>query len=181
MINLNTSLLDVRGVGPKTGEALAAAGLRTVRDMIEFLPRTYEDYEGVEAIANIKPGKVTIRARAENVSNRYTRRNLVITTATLVDNNDDKVQATWFNQPYRKQQDRARDGTLPPRHAEAREAFLREVDSLNVRNCDDPEENPRQQRSGESPRPELRHGDGYVDAVARAHSRGGEIADYAAD
>lgn len=104
MINLNTSLLDVRGVGPKTGEALAAAGLRTVRDMVEFLPRTYEDYEGVEAIANIKPGKVTIRARAENVSNRYARRNLVITTATLVDNNDDKVQATWFNQPYRKQQ-----------------------------------------------------------------------------
>lgn len=104
MINLDTSLLDVRGVGPKTGEALAAAGLRTVRDMIEFLPRTYEDYEGVEAIANIKPGKVTIRARAENVSNRYARRNLVITTATLVDNNDDKVQATWFNQPYRKQQ-----------------------------------------------------------------------------
>ena len=104
MINLNTSLLDVRGVGPKTGEALAAAGLRTVRDMIEFLPRTYEDYEGVEAIANIKPGKVTIRARVENVSNRYARRNLVITTATLVDNNDDKVQATWFNQPYRKQQ-----------------------------------------------------------------------------
>lgn len=104
MINLNTSLLDVRGVGPKTGEALAAAGLRTVRDMIEFLPRTYEDYEGVEAIANIKPGKVTIRARAENVSNRYARRNLVITTATLVNNNDDKVQATWFNQPYRKQQ-----------------------------------------------------------------------------
>ena len=104
MINLNTSLLDVRGVGPKTGEALAAAGLRTVRDMIEFLPRTYEDYEGAEEIANIKPGKVTIRARAENVSNRYARRNLVITTATLVDNNDDKVQATWFNQPYRKQQ-----------------------------------------------------------------------------
>lgn len=104
MINLNTSLLDVRGVGPKTGAALAAAGLRTVRDMIEFLPRTYEDYEGVEAIANIKPGKVTIRVRAENVSNRYARRNLVITTATLVDNNDDKVQATWFNQPYRKQQ-----------------------------------------------------------------------------
>lgn len=104
MINLNTSLLDVRGVGPKSGEALAAAGLRTVRDMVEFLPRTYEDYEGVEAIANIKPGKVTIRARAENVSNRYARRNLVITTATLVDNNDDKVQATWFNQPYRKQQ-----------------------------------------------------------------------------
>ncbi len=103
-MNLNTSLLDVKGVGPRTGQTLAAAGLRTVGDMIDFLPRTYEDYENAESIADIKPGKVVIRARAEKISNRYARRNMVITTATLVDNHDDKVQATWFNQPYRKTQ-----------------------------------------------------------------------------
>lgn len=103
-MNLNTSLLDVKGVGPRTGQTLAAAGLRTVGDMIDFLPRTYEDYENAESIADIKPGKVVIRARAEKISNRYARRNMVITTATLVDNHGDKVQATWFNQPYRKTQ-----------------------------------------------------------------------------
>lgn len=103
-MNLNTSLLDVKGVGLRTGQTLAAAGLRTVGDMIDFLPRTYEDYENAESIADIKPGKVVIRARAEKISNRYARRNMVITTATLVDNHGDKVQATWFNQPYRKTQ-----------------------------------------------------------------------------
>ena len=103
-MNLNTSLLDVKGVGPRTGQLLAVAGLRTVGDMIDFLPRTYEDYENAESIADIKPGKVVIRARAEKISNRYARRNMVITTATLVDNHGDKVQATWFNQPYRKTQ-----------------------------------------------------------------------------
>lgn len=103
-MNLNTSLLDVKGVGPRTGQILAAAGLRTVADMINFLPRTYEDYENAESIADIRPGKVVIRARAEKISNRYARRNMVITTATLVDNYGDKVQATWFNQPYRKTQ-----------------------------------------------------------------------------
>ena len=103
-MNLNTSLLDVKGVGPRTGQMLAAAGLRTVADMINFLPRTYEDYENAESIADIRPGKVVIRARAEKISNRYARRNMVITTATLVDNHGDKVQATWFNQPYRKTQ-----------------------------------------------------------------------------
>lgn len=103
-MNLNTSLLDVKGVGPRTGQTLAVAGLRTVGDMIDFLPRTYEDYENAESIADIKPGKVVIRARAEKISNRYARRNMVITTATLVDNHGDKVQATWFNQPYRKTQ-----------------------------------------------------------------------------
>ena len=103
-MNLHTSLLDVKGVGPKTGEALAAAGLRTVSDMVNFLPRAYADYTGAENIADLKPGKVTIRARAESVQTRFARRNLRITTAVLVDNNGDKITATWFNQPYRERQ-----------------------------------------------------------------------------
>lgn len=103
-VNLRTSLLEVKGVGPRTGQALATAGLHTVGDMINFLPRTYEDYENAENIADIKPGKVTIRARAESVNTRYARRNMRITTAVLVDNHGDKIQATWFNQPYRQQQ-----------------------------------------------------------------------------
>lgn len=103
-MNLKTSLLEVRGVGPKTGETLAAAGLRTVEDMINFLPRTYEDYTNAECIADIKPGKVTVRARAENVTTRFARRNMRITTATLVDNHGDKLSAVWFNQPYRQRQ-----------------------------------------------------------------------------
>ena len=103
-MNLHTSLQNVKGVGPKTAEALAAAGLKTIGDMIEFIPRTYEDYENAENIADIRPGKVVIRARAENINTRYARRNMRITTATLVDNNGDKLQAVWFNQPYRKTQ-----------------------------------------------------------------------------
>lgn len=103
-MNLSTSLLAVRGVGPKTGEALAAAGLRTTADMINFLPRTYEDYTGAENIANLRPGRVIIRARAEQVTTRHARRNLIITTAVLVDNNGDKIKAVWFNQPYRERQ-----------------------------------------------------------------------------
>lgn len=103
-MNLSTSLLQVRGVGPRTGELLASAGLKTVEDMINFLPRTYEDYSGAESVADIKPGKVTIRARMETISTRYVRGNLRITTATLVDNHGDKIQAVWFNQPYRERQ-----------------------------------------------------------------------------
>ena len=81
-MNLHASLQNVKGVGPKTAEALAAAGLKTVGDMIEFIPRTYEDYENAENIADIRPGKVVIRARAENINTRYARRNMRITTAS---------------------------------------------------------------------------------------------------
>jgi len=103
-MNLNTSLLEVQGVGPRTGEILAKAGFRTTGDLIDFLPRTYDDYTGAESIAEIRPGKVTIRARAESVETRFARRNMKITTAVLVDDNGDKIQAVWFNQPYRASQ-----------------------------------------------------------------------------
>lgn len=54
-------------------------------------------------IADIHPGKMTIKARCEKVSTRPVRRGLKVTTATLVDGTG-KLQAVWFNQPYRTTQ-----------------------------------------------------------------------------
>jgi len=102
-MNLVTSLEKVKGVGVKTAEQLAAAGLYTVGDLITFLPRTYEDYSQVTSIAAISPGKVTVRARCEKVETRPVRRGMKVTTATLADETG-KIQAVWFNQPYRAAQ-----------------------------------------------------------------------------
>lgn len=93
----------VKGVGLKTAEQFAAAGLRTVGDLIDFLPRKHEDFSEVVAIADIKPGKLTIKARCEKIETRPVRRGLRITTATLADETG-KLQAVWFNQPYRATQ-----------------------------------------------------------------------------
>lgn len=102
-MNLATSLEKIKGVGPKTAEQFAAAGLHTVRDLITFLPRAYEDYSHVTSIADISPGKVTVRAKCEKVETRPVRRGMKVTTATLSDESG-KIQAVWFNQPYRAAQ-----------------------------------------------------------------------------
>lgn len=102
-MNLETSLQQVKGVGEKTAEQFDAAGLRTVNDLITFLPRAYEDFSHVTKISEVQPGKLTIKARCEKIATRPVRRGMRITTATLADDTG-KLQAVWFNQPYRETQ-----------------------------------------------------------------------------
>lgn len=102
-MNLSSPLARIKGVGEKIGAQFNLAGLNTVGDLIDFLPRTYEDFSQVTSIVNIHPGKMTIRARCEKISTRPVRRGLRITTATLFDDSG-KLQAVWFNQPYRETQ-----------------------------------------------------------------------------
>lgn len=102
-MNLATNLEQIKGVGPKTAGQLHAAGLETVGDLLEFLPRKHEDFTQVTTIADIAPGKATIKAKAESVSTKMVRRGLRLTKAVLADESG-KLNAVWFNQPYREKQ-----------------------------------------------------------------------------
>lgn len=102
-MNLSTPLENIKGVGKKTAELFQAANLLTVEDLIYFLPRKYEDYSEITAIKDIKPGKITIKAKLENVRTRRVRRSLHITEAVAADETG-KVAVVWFNQPYRAKQ-----------------------------------------------------------------------------
>ena len=102
-MNLVSPLENVKGVGAKTAEQFSLSGIETVDDLINFLPRAYEDYSHVSKILGVKPGKITIKAKCEKISTRPVRRGLRITTATLADDTG-KLQAVWFNQPYRATQ-----------------------------------------------------------------------------
>jgi len=84
-MNLLSSLEKIKGVGPKVAEQFADAGLLTVGDLINFLPRAHEDYSAITRIIDIAPGKRTIKAKCEKIATRPVRRGLRITTATLAD------------------------------------------------------------------------------------------------
>jgi len=93
-------LTDLYGVGDALAAKLQALGLRTVDDVIQNIPRRYEDYSHVTAIGKLKPGTVTIQAEIKQAKGRYARRGLHITEAVASDSTG-SVRLVWFNQPYR--------------------------------------------------------------------------------
>lgn len=96
-MRLTTSIALVRGVGPKTAEQFHLSGIETVGQLINFLPRKYEDFSEVTSIAELEPGKRTIKARVESTEVKRVRRGMTVVTAVLNDGTD-KVKAVWFNQ-----------------------------------------------------------------------------------
>lgn len=91
---------DVRGVGDEVAKKLAILGVKTVRQLIEYYPRRYDDYSQVQAINQIRPGVVTIKASIKQAGGRYVRRGMHITEAAASDDTG-SVRLVWFNQPYR--------------------------------------------------------------------------------
>lgn len=102
-MNPGASIDHIKGIGEVTAEHFRRGGINTIYDLILTLPRDYEDFSTVMSIADIAPGNVTIRARCESVTTRAVRRGMRVTTATLYDATG-KMQAVWFNQPYREKQ-----------------------------------------------------------------------------
>ena len=98
-MNLNHSVEALDGVGPKLAGLLKRLKIKTIRDLIDYYPRTYNDYSVVTPISELDPGEVSIRGVVEAVKSRYVRRGLHITEAIIADNTG-KIKAVWFNQPY---------------------------------------------------------------------------------
>lgn len=102
-MDLAAPIQEVKGIGPKTAEVLHKAGIFTLRDLVYHLPRDYENFQQAQNIAELKPGKVTVKAKVEETTVRRMRRNLTIVEATLRDKTG-AIKAVWFNQPYRAKQ-----------------------------------------------------------------------------
>jgi ATP-dependent DNA helicase RecG len=102
-MELGSPVTDIKGVGEKTAELLRKAGLLTVRDLMYYFPRSYDDFTETRYIEDIKPGKVILRAKVEKATLSRKRRGLTLVEATLTDKTG-SIKAVWFNQPYRAKQ-----------------------------------------------------------------------------
>lgn len=103
-MDLTAEVTNVPGVGEKTAAQLEKAGIFTVRDLLYFLPRDYENFQAAQNIADLHPGKVILRGKIKNLETQYTRRRGLTITTGQIEDDTGAVRVVWFNQPYRKKQ-----------------------------------------------------------------------------
>ncbi|MBA2279341.1 ATP-dependent DNA helicase RecG [Candidatus Saccharibacteria bacterium] len=94
------SIQYFKGVGPAIAKQLSTIGIKTITDLLDYLPRTHNDYSQITPISHISPGVVTLKAQFKQVKGRYVRRGMHITEAVASDATG-SVRIIWFNQPYR--------------------------------------------------------------------------------
>lgn len=108
-INLDTSVQYLKGVGPKMFELLNKLGIYTVKDLIEYYPRTYEDRTKVVKIDEFEKDKNVLffGTVVKPVSVVYARKKKIISTV-VTDDTGSLAFLTWYNQIYIK--DRLKEG-----------------------------------------------------------------------
>ena len=100
-LNMFSPVEDIKGVGPKTREIMEKSGITTVRDLLYYLPRTYENFQNTTKLSEIRPGKVVVKGKISELRViRTNRRNFTVTEGVIHDDTD-AIRVVWFNQPYR--------------------------------------------------------------------------------
>jgi ATP-dependent DNA helicase RecG len=80
---------------------LEKLGVRTVRDLLLYLPVGWDSFGGTIPIADLREGApATVAGRIRSIQAKRTpRRNMALTEATLIDGSG-WLKVVWFNQPY---------------------------------------------------------------------------------
>jgi len=72
----------------------------TPEDLVNNIPRRYDDYSNVISVRGIKPGFVTLKVTFSSINKRYSKKGFHITEA-LASDSTGSIRVMWFNQPYR--------------------------------------------------------------------------------
>ena len=97
----------MKGVGPSTLRKLQSIDVSTVEDLINFLPKTYIDFNSPVSLNDLCDGQFSlIRVRIVKVTRPVkTKNGLSFFTADAVDfdapeTDKNRLKIVWYNQPY---------------------------------------------------------------------------------
>lgn len=98
--NFNTSVQYLKGVGPQLGLKLAQWHINTLEDLIQFLPRSYQNWKKVSVLSQCKAGDYVLLPATLYNKRNYRRGPQRIFELLLEDSQKQKFIARFFRQPY---------------------------------------------------------------------------------
>lgn len=101
MMDLSTNIRFLKGVGPKKAELLNKMGINSIKDLLEYYPRNYEDRTRLSYINEFEDSKfyLFIGTISDSIHIQRIRKNLTI-YSTFVYDETGECKLTWFNQKY---------------------------------------------------------------------------------
>jgi ATP-dependent DNA helicase RecG len=111
MLQFDSPVQYVKGIGPKRAEALAAKGLQTLEDLLYYLPFRYEDRTNPRKIAELMPGEMATLIGEVRGSALLRTKKMPLFEMTVGDIGDNEppvfgkrrrntVKCIWFNARY---------------------------------------------------------------------------------
>lgn len=97
---LSDSIETLSRTSPVTIKKMLALEIRTIYDLLNYVPFRYEDYSIVSPINRLQEGEtVTIKGIVIEAKNSFTRRGLKIQKVKIADETG-KIEIVWYNQLY---------------------------------------------------------------------------------
>jgi len=116
MIDLETSLEHLSGIGPKMLKRFNRLGLFSVLDLLYYFPKRYEDFSRIISIQKAKSlllekeqagsglvkRELCIKGRILEIKTKRSPQKKMHLTFALISDQTDSIEAVWFNQPFIK-------------------------------------------------------------------------------
>src|SRR5579883_3181514 len=130
MLELDSQVQYVKGIGPARAEALAGKGIATLEDLLYYLPFRYEDRSNPRRIADLRPGEMATLIAEVRTSILLRTRKMPIFEMTVGEVGDKtppafgkpraSIKCLWFNATYLK--DRFHPGDVLALYGKVEEA-----------------------------------------------------------
>ena len=100
MMDLDKDVQYVKGIGPKKAYKLNKLGIFTLKDLLYYFPRQYEDRNNLKKIIDLKnEDKATVKAIISNISTSNPKKGMTLTKVDIKDETG-FAKLVFFNQPY---------------------------------------------------------------------------------
>lgn len=110
-LELETPIQFLKGVGPHYADLLATRGIKTVRDLLEWYPRAYEDRRAARSIQSLRPGDiVSLSATVLRVSSQSMGRSARKMYDIWVRDGSGQISCKYFRVPYKGYFERFKPG-----------------------------------------------------------------------